>query len=91
MQDKVRILKALACETRIKIIEELLKNPKCAKDLSSCVGKDISTISRHLEILERAGILKIKKEGKRINVEIRNPDILKKLFEILEVMGSESV
>lgn len=84
MQNIVKILKALASETRLKIIEELLKNPKCATDLSNCIQKDISTISRHLEILENAGIIKIEKIGRKISIKLRNPSMLKKLLQILE-------
>ncbi len=91
MQKMVKILKALASETRLQIIMELLKDPKCATDLSSCIKKDLSTISRHLSILEDAGIIKVERAGKKIIVKLKNVYSIKKILKDLEEMCYEFV
>jgi ArsR family transcriptional regulator len=61
------ILKALADESRLLIIHELLKNEASVTDLSKALGIKIYNISRHLKILETSGLVKkIKKGNTRI-------------------------
>lgn len=57
------ILKALADESRLQIINELLKKEASVQDLSD--GLDIKTynMSKHLKILETSGLVKKRKEG----------------------------
>ena len=58
------ILKALAHPTRIFIVDLIHREgAHCVQDLSSRVGADNSTISRHLSLLKNAGILEDRKEG----------------------------
>jgi len=60
-------LKALADESRLLIIQELLKNDASVTDLSKALGIKIYNISRHLRILEVSGLVKkIKKGNSRI-------------------------
>jgi len=62
---RVKILKALAHETRLFIIETL-KKTKSVSELTLLVGSDISTVSKHLSILKNAGIVKSEKKGKNL-------------------------
>lgn len=57
------ILKALADESRLLIIYELLKNDASVTDLSNNLGIKIYNISRHLKILELSGLVEKKKKG----------------------------
>ncbi|MBI4849373.1 MAG: winged helix-turn-helix transcriptional regulator [Nitrospirae bacterium] len=56
-------LKALADESRLRIIRELLKQEATVQDLSKTLGIKIYNISRHLKILETGGLVKKRKEG----------------------------
>ena len=68
----VAILKALACDKRLEIVERLLSDERCCTNISNCVKLDISTISRHMKELEQAGIVKGNRQGKHINYVIIN-------------------
>jgi DNA-binding transcriptional ArsR family regulator len=57
------ILKALADESRLQIIRELLKNDLSVTNLSNALRIKIYNISRHLKILETSGLVRKRKEG----------------------------
>ena len=57
------ILKALADESRLQIIRELLKNDSSVTSLSNALSIKIYNISRHLKILETSGLICKRKEG----------------------------
>lgn len=57
------ILKALADESRLLIIHELLKHDASVTNLSKALGIKIYNISRHLKILETSGLVEKKKKG----------------------------
>ncbi len=56
------ILKALSTDTRQEIIKRLAKRPYTASELSSLLNKHITTITEHLSVLEKSGLIK-KKES----------------------------
>ena len=61
---RASVLKALAHPTRIYIVDVINREgPHCVCDLTLRVGVDTSTVSRHLSILQNAGILQDQKEG----------------------------
>lgn len=51
------ILKALADETRLRIISQILKGEMCVCEIEGCLELTQSNASRHLTILKKAGIL----------------------------------
>lgn len=51
------ILKALADETRLRIISRILKSEMCVCEIEQCLGLTQSNASRHLNILKKARIL----------------------------------
>ena len=57
------ILKALADESRLQIIRELLKNELSVTNLSNVLKIKIYNISRHLKILETSGLVRKRKDG----------------------------
>ncbi|MBI5055121.1 MAG: winged helix-turn-helix transcriptional regulator [Nitrospirae bacterium] len=69
-------LKALADETRLKIIRKLLNNESSVNELSNALGIQTYNISRHLKILEAAGLVEKRKAGAnriiRITRDIRS-------------------
>jgi DNA-binding transcriptional ArsR family regulator len=54
---KAAILKALAHESRLVIIDRLLRGECCVCDLARLTELDQSTVSRHLSTLANAGIV----------------------------------
>lgn len=57
------ILKALADENRLQIIHELLRHELTVRDLSDTLNMKGYNLSKHLKILEAAGLVKKKKDG----------------------------
>ena len=56
--------KALADETRLKILCTLLESGKCVMHISERVGMSQSAVSHQLSILRRADLVKVSRNGK---------------------------
>lgn len=63
LEQKAAILKSLAHPSRLLIIEMLESAPCCVGELTEAVGADISTVSKHLAVLKKAGLVRDKKHG----------------------------
>ena len=85
----LEILKALANEVRLEIVKILLNNDYCITDFTKFFDKDFSVIYRHIKYLEKANIVEIKRYGRYNTVCLKNPDLIKKLFEILEQLSKD--
>ena len=57
------VFKALGHPSRVFIVEKLKDAEQCVCELSEMIGADMSTVSRHLSILRKAGIVTDRKEG----------------------------
>lgn len=53
----IDILKALADETRLRILAQVLKDEMCVCEIEASLGLTQSNASRHLTILKKAGVL----------------------------------
>ncbi len=60
---RARVAKALAHPSRLLILDALKEEDTCVCDLTTLVGSDQSTVSKHLAILENAGIVAHRKDG----------------------------
>ena len=60
------VFKALSDPTRIKIVEALRGGEVCACEFVSVTGRAQPTVSQHLGVLEDAGVVKSRRDGKRI-------------------------
>jgi len=82
VNETLKIMKALSDETRLKIVEFLLDGEKCVCEIFPHVKRTQSTTSIQLGKLEKSGILKSRREGKKIFYSIndlRVCDIFKSL------------
>jgi DNA-binding transcriptional ArsR family regulator len=82
---KARVLKAMAHPSRLLIIEALAKGEKCVCELQALVGSDLSTVSKHLSLMEAAGLLANRKEGLYVYYRLRVPCILR-FFDCVEAV-----
>lgn len=84
------LLKALGHPSRVAIVEYLAKNTKCCGgDICSCLDLAQSTISQHLEILKKAGLVETKTCGTKTMFKLNR----EKLFEVgdaLQVISKSS-
>jgi ArsR family transcriptional regulator len=60
---RVDILKALSDPTRLLLLQKLSERELCACVLPGMVGKSQPTVSSHLKVLEKVGILSKRKDG----------------------------
>ncbi len=60
---QARVLKALASESRLMIIDRLGHGECSAGELTALVGSDQSTVSKHLAVLRAHGIVEDRREG----------------------------
>ena len=84
---QVKLLKALADETRIKIVQCLMDGERCACAIVPAVGKAQPTVSQHLKILEEAGVLESWRKGVNIWYKIRSD----KAIQIMEILGIQKI
>ncbi len=65
-QARTDIIKAFAHPTRLFITDELARGERCVIELTEMIGADISTVSKHLSILKKAGIVSDEKRGTQV-------------------------
>ncbi|MHB8519299.1 MAG: ArsR/SmtB family transcription factor [Limisphaerales bacterium] len=70
-QAQARIIKALAHPTRLFIVEELARGERCVCELTEMIGVEMPTVSRHLSMLRRVGILENEKRGSQVFYQLR--------------------
>ncbi len=63
LEVRAAILKSLAHPSRLLIIEMLEQSPRCVGELREAIGADITTVSKHLAVLKKAGLVRDKKRG----------------------------
>ena len=67
MKEFVKVMKALADPNRVKIIKLLQQKVMCVCELRGALGIAQPSVSKHLKILEEAGLVEYRKEGLWVN------------------------
>ena len=70
---RAEVIKALAHPSRVLIAELLLDGERCVCELQVIVGADMSTVSKHLTVMRRAGVLISDKRGLNIYYQLACP------------------
>jgi ArsR family transcriptional regulator len=65
-EHRVTVFKALAHSSRLYIVNRLARGEACVGDLTSEIGADVSTVSKHLAVLRDAGLVTDRREGQNI-------------------------
>ena len=73
---RARVIKALAHPSRLYIVDRLAEHEYCVDELTTLVGSDMSTVSKHLSVLKNAGVVQDEKRGASIYYSLRIPCIL---------------
>jgi len=71
-----RFFKALADETRLRILRLLAVREMCVCEVMVALDLTQPTASHHLGLLENAGLVKDRKEGKWVFYSIANPRLV---------------
>ncbi|MEZ0328394.1 MAG: metalloregulator ArsR/SmtB family transcription factor [Dissulfuribacterales bacterium] len=75
MKKFVSYLKAAGDGTRFKILKLLQEGPACVCELTEVLGLAQPTVSKHLRILEHAGLVESERNGMRVDYRIHaTPD-----------------
>jgi len=75
-EERAKVVKAMAHPSRLKMIDELSRGDRCVCDLRDLVGADMSTVSKHLTVLKKAGIVEDERRGKNIYYRLRVPCVI---------------
>lgn len=89
-QERSRILKALAHPTRLWMATQLQQGERCVCEFVDAVDADFSTISKHLSVLRRAGIVDYEKRGKEVYYHLKVPCLLNSLACVETVLAGDS-
>jgi ArsR family transcriptional regulator len=73
---QAEILKAVAQETRLSILELLRDGERCVCEIFPAIRQEQSNVSRHLNMMLKAGILARRKEGLKIFYAVKHTEAL---------------
>ncbi len=73
---QARVLKALANETRLLIVDRLQQGECAVGELVDLVGSDQSTVSKHLAVLRGAGIVEDERRGNTVVYRLLTPCVV---------------
>jgi len=73
---QARVLKALANESRLRIIHRLAEGECSVGELTELVGLDLSTVSKHLAVLRSHGIVIDRREKNVVYYRLATPCVV---------------
>jgi ArsR family transcriptional regulator len=72
MKEFVKVMKALSDPNRVRLLKLLQKRKMCVCEIRAALGIAQPTVSKHLKILEDAGLVSREKEGLWVNYFLSN-------------------
>ena len=87
MKSFIKVMKALSDPNRVKIIKMLQQKKLCVCEIQNALQISQPNVSRHLKILEEAGLLDYQKDGLWVNyfiAEERNNPYAARVLENLK-------
>ena len=70
MKEFIKVMKALSDPARVKIMKMLQHKTMCVCEIQTALDKAQSTTSKHLKILEDAGLITYQKNGLWVNYQL---------------------
>ncbi len=70
MREFIKVIKALSDPNRVKLIKMLQKRMMCVCEIQAALSIAQPTVSKHLKLLEDAGLVDRKKEGLWVNYSL---------------------
>lgn len=70
MKDFVKVMKALSDPNRVKIIKMLQHKTMCVCEMREALQVAQPTVSKHLKLLEDAGLVEFRKDGTWVNYHL---------------------
>ena len=81
------VLKALADENRLQIIQLLLQHKHCVRALARKLSISEAAVSQHLKVLKDAGLLFGERKGHHMHYEV-NRDVLQELSQEIAILAN---
>ncbi len=72
MKPFIKVMKALSDPNRVKIIKMLQQRVLCVCELKAALDLAQPTVSKHLKLLEEAGLVESDKDGLWVNYRLTN-------------------
>ena len=72
MRDFINVMKALSDPSRVKIVKMLQHKLMCVCEMQEALQLSQPSVSKHLKILEIAGLVDFKKDGLWVNYYLTN-------------------
>lgn len=66
IDEQVKVIKALAHPARLEIVQALAAGERSVSELQGLVGGDLSTVSKHLTLMRKAGWIDCRKQGQQV-------------------------
>ncbi len=79
------MLKALADETRLAVVRQLLASPQHVGELQDELGIEQSLLSHHLKLLRDAGIVESERDGKSVLYRLTSSVELRRRGDIIDL------
>jgi ArsR family transcriptional regulator len=79
---KGKVFKAFADEIRLRILSLLVAREMCVCEVMVALDLTQPTASHHLGILENAGLVKDRKEGKWVFYSLSDPSLVKNVLKL---------
>jgi len=87
MEFKARVFKVLGDSNRIRILEFLRDGEKCQCEIIPMLGQTQPTVSRHLSLLEEAGLIQSRRGGNRIFYKT----VDRRVYGIIDALDTELI
>ena len=88
-ESRAKVIKALAHPSRILIAEALGNGEMSVRDLTTLVGADISTVSKHLTTMRNVGLVECDKRGLNRFYQLACP-CLSEFFQCVDQIAEEA-
>jgi ArsR family transcriptional regulator, arsenate/arsenite/antimonite-responsive transcriptional repressor len=88
MREALKVTKALADETRLRILKILELRPFCVGELTIILQRAQSTVSKHLAILKDAGLIEDCRDGLWVNYQLCKSSFNPHALEALRMINS---
>ena len=86
---QVRICKAFANTTRLRMLDLLAKGEHSVSDIQNQLELSAPNISQHLAILKAAGVVSTRRDGKQILCSLTIPEVKQACGLIREVLRAQ--
>jgi ArsR family transcriptional regulator len=89
--DCVEFCKALADDTRQKILEMLMEGEKCVSDIVDAFDMSQPTISHHLGILRQFNLVSSRREGKQVFYALNRDNVVECCGKLIAKFDTEEI